>query len=513
MSYNFTTNIDSKYNLLIIPVYNNQKKLSKLYPIFDTDSDNNDLFAFINNILQDKDFSLKYLQHSLLYNPKDFKQKILLIGAGDKSKLDCYKFYNLIKNSISILKSHNYLSNNTSIINFFALLDLNSDENNNYLYKTKQIILASNDANYEIKINKNYNNIFNTDKIKYNLDIFIPEDQISQEIKENYKLLEAINNSVDITKNLANLPPNICTPNFIAEQAQIIASYYNKISIEIIEQKELEEQGFGAFTCISKSSKNHGKIIIIKYSSINNNTPPHALIGKGITFDTGGYSLKPRQAMLGMKYDMCGAASVLGTMMGIAKLDLDLNVVGILACAENMVSKSATRPDDIITSLSGKTIEITNTDAEGRLVLCDAITYATTLEPKAIIDIATLTGAAVVALGDNYTAVMGNNKNLTGNLNKAATEIYDPIWELPLAYEYLSDLDSKFADIKNASSRANAGSIIGGLFLSEFTKEYPWIHLDIAGSSTITNNQEEATGRPVPALLQYFCNLNSAENK
>jgi len=507
MLYNITTKIQLEYDLCIIPVFTNQTKLEQIPEL---DKKTQELFEFTNMILQEHSSSLKFLQHRLLYNPNDLKQKILLIGVGDKDKLDCYSFYKIAKNAITIVMSNNYLKDGSKILSFLNFLDINSLQHNTFQYKICQIILASNDANYDIKISKEYNDIFNSKihKLKYHLDIFIPDQNYNQENNQELELYNKINESVDITKNLANLPANICTPEFIAKEALKLADRHERISINIIDQDELEKLGFGSFVSVSKSSKNKGKLIVFNYNynSSDNNIQPYVLIGKGITFDTGGYSLKPRNAMLGMKYDMCGAASVLGTISGIAELDLNIPVVGILACAENMVSKSATRPDDVVTSLSGQTIEITNTDAEGRLVLCDAITYACKMKPKVIIDIATLTGAALIALGTNYTAYISNNNELISKIDKASDMVYDPAWRLPLAEEYLADLESKFADMKNASATGYAGTIIGGLFLSKFIENNAWLHLDIAGSSTRIEKYEEATGRPVPLLMQYLFN-------
>jgi len=505
MLYNITTKIQSEYDLCIIPVFKDQKKLDQIQRL---DKKTQELFEFTNMILQEHSSSLKFLQHRLLYNPNDLNQKVLLLGVGEKEKINCYNFNKIAKTAVSIIISNEYLEDNSRILSFLSLLDINSLQHNTFQYKIRQIILASNDANYDIKVCKEYNDIYNSKihKLKYNLDIFIPEQNYSQESSKELELYNTINESVDITKNLANLPANICTPEFIANEALKLSDKHEKMSINILDEDELEKLGFGSFLSVSKSSHNSGKLIILNYNynADNSSTNPYVLIGKGITFDTGGYSLKPRTAMVGMKYDMCGAASVLGTLSGIAELGLDIPVVGILACAENMVSKSATRPDDVVTSLSGQTIEITNTDAEGRLVLCDAITYACKMKPKVIIDIATLTGAALIAVGTNYTAYVSNNNELISKIDKAADMVYEPIWRLPLAEEYFVDLESKFADMKNASSSGFAGTIIGGLFLSKFIENNTWAHLDIAGSSTRFEKHEEATGRPVPLLMQYL---------
>ncbi|MFM1897128.1 MAG: hypothetical protein RLZZ385_2202, partial [Pseudomonadota bacterium] len=230
---------------------------------------------------------------------------------------------------------------------------------------------------------------------------------------------------------------------------------------------------------------------------------PYVLVGKGITFDTGGISLKPGLAMDEMKFDMCGAGSVVGTLTAVAELKLPINVVGIIASAENMPGSKATKPGDVVTSLSGKTIEILNTDAEGRLVLCDALTYAERFKPKTVIDIATLTGAAVATFGSVVSAMLSNDQKLADTLLKCGEDCLDPVWQLPLKEEYQSQLDSRFADIANIGG-PKAGTITAACFLSRFTEKYHWAHLDIAGSAWNSGTEKAATGRPVPLLVEYL---------
>lgn len=315
---------------------------------------------------------------------------------------------------------------------------------------------------------------------------------------------KAIAAGMAFTRNLGNMPPNICHPRYLAEQAQELGKQHSNLKVEVLEEQQLKELGAGALLAVGQGSDQPPRMIIMNYQGGKQDDQPYVLVGKGITFDTGGISLKPGAGMDEMKYDMGGAASVLGTLQAVLELELPINVIGVLTCAENMPSGGATRPGDIVTTMSGQTVEILNTDAEGRLVLCDALTYVERFKPQAVINIATLTGACIVALGSNTSGLMGNNPELVNNLLDASKRAADAAWELPLFEEYQEQLDSPFADIANIGG-PKAGTITAGCFLSRFTKEYPWAHLDIAGTAWISGGKEKgATGRPVPLLSQYL---------
>jgi len=306
------------------------------------------------------------------------------------------------------------------------------------------------------------------------------------------------------TRDLGNLPPNVCHPTFLADQARQLSKAYKGVKLDVLDEKKLRELGAGAFLAVSQGSDQPGCIIVLQYSGGKKGDKPYALVGKGITFDTGGISLKPGLGMDEMKYDMGGAASVLGTLKAVLELQLPINLVCLLACAENMPSGGATRPGDIVTTMSGQTVEILNTDAEGRLVLCDTLTYAERFEPRAVVDVATLTGACIVALGSNTSGLLGNNDELIQQLLQAGESAADRAWQLPLFDEYQEQLDSPFADIANIGG-PKAGTITAACFLSRFTKKYPWAHLDIAGTAWTSGGKEKgATGRPVPLLTQYL---------
>ena len=306
------------------------------------------------------------------------------------------------------------------------------------------------------------------------------------------------------TKDLANQPGNICTPGFLAEQAKQLGKE-NQLSVEVLEEEEMTVLGMHSFLAVSKGSEEPGKLIIMHYQGTDAERAPHVLVGKGITFDTGGISLKPAAAMDEMKFDMGGAASVLGTMKALTILKPEINVIGILAAAENMPSGRATRPGDIVTSMSGKTIEILNTDAEGRLVLCDALSYAECFKPATIIDIATLTGACVVALGSHRSGLFGNDPELVEQLKQAADQHDDLVWSLPMDQFYTDQLKSTFADLGNIGGKREAGAVTAACFLGSFMEKQKWAHLDVAGTAW-SSETKKATGRPVPLLFNYLLN-------
>jgi len=306
-------------------------------------------------------------------------------------------------------------------------------------------------------------------------------------------------------KMLGNLPGNVCTPTYLASQAKALGKAYKSIKTTVLEEKDMRKLGMGSFLSVTRGSEQPAKLITMEYHGADKQQKPIVLVGKGVTFDSGGISLKPGAEMDEMKYDMCGAASVLGTMQAIAEMGLKLNVVGVIPSCENLPSGTATKPGDIVTSMSGQTIEILNTDAEGRLILCDALTYSAKFKPDTVIDIATLTGACVIALGHVASGLFSNEEKLARELLAAGEQAYDRAWQLPLWEDYQPLLDSNFADMQNIGGRAG-GTITAACFLSRFTKDFRWAHLDIAGTAWKSGKEKGATGRPVPLLTQYLIN-------
>jgi leucyl aminopeptidase len=315
----------------------------------------------------------------------------------------------------------------------------------------------------------------------------------------------AISAGMSLTRDLGNLPANVCTPSYLARQATQLAKGEKRLRATVLGEAEMKKLKMGSLLSVSAGSRQPARLIVLEYRGAPASEQPVALVGKGVTFDTGGISLKPGAAMDEMKFDMCGAASVFGTIKAVNQLQLPINVVGIVPATENMPDGLATKPGDIVTSMSGQTIEILNTDAEGRLILCDALTYAGKFKPRSVIDIATLTGAVIVALGKVPSGIMGNDRGLIDELIGCGQQIHDRIWELPLWDDYQEQLKSNFADFANIGGR-DAGTITAACFLSRFTGDYKWAHLDIAGTAWKSGDEKGATGRPVPLLTQYILN-------
>ncbi|MDN7130865.1 leucyl aminopeptidase [Halomonas sp. MC140] len=331
-------------------------------------------------------------------------------------------------------------------------------------------------------------------------------DTSSQPLVQQGALVgNAIGQGINYTRTLGNLPANVCTPSYLAEQAQQLGRESNgALDVEILDEEALEALGARSLLSVGRGSKEPTRLIVMKYTGAENaEDAPHVLVGKGITFDTGGISLKPGEGMDEMKFDMCGAASVFGTVKAVLAIKPKLNLVFIVAAAENMPDGHATKPGDIIKTMKGLTVEVLNTDAEGRLVLCDALTYAERFTPASVVDIATLTGAVIIGLGHHATGLLSNDDDLALDLLDAGEAAWDRAWHLPLWDEYQEQLDSNFADLANIGGRP-AGTITAACFLSRFADHFPWAHLDIAGTAWHSGKQKGATGRPVGLLTQYL---------
>jgi leucyl aminopeptidase len=313
----------------------------------------------------------------------------------------------------------------------------------------------------------------------------------------------AIAHGMDLARDLGNLPANVCTPKFLGERALQLAQEFPELKVSVLERKDIEGLGMGAFLAVTNGTEEPPRFIVMEYRGNARTKKPLVLAGKGITFDAGGISLKPAADMDQMKFDMCGAASVMGTLRAIAELKAKLNVVGLIAACENLPSGRATKPGDVVRSMSGQTVEILNTDAEGRLILADTLTYAERYEPEAVVDVATLTGAMVISLGHVASGVFSNNEALARALVAAGDDAYDRGWQLPLWDDYQEELNSNFADFANVGSRAG-GSITAACFLARFAKKFDWAHIDIAGTAWKDGKKKGATGRPVPLLTTWL---------
>ena len=451
-------------------------------------------------LLKRGDITGKAGQTLLLQDLPNLKAaRVLLVGSG-KEVLSDRQFRKLLSAVFGVLKG---LGGSDAVL---ALTDVAVKDRDAY-GKTRLLVETLADGGYRFEQFKSTKSAAHALK-KITLIASQPE---LADIERASQHAQAIARGMAFTRDLGNLPPNLCHPSYLADQAKSLAKTHRKLKIEILDEKKLRELGAGAFLAVAQGSDQPPRMIVLHYQGGKKDDKPFALVGKGITFDTGGISLKPGLGMDEMKYDMCGAASVFGTLKAVLELQLPINLVCLLACAENMPSGGATRPGDIFTSMSGQTVEILNTDAEGRLVLCDTLTYAERFKPQAVIDIATLTGACIVALGSHASGLMGNNEELVQQLLKAGKNADDRAWELPLFDEYQEQLDSPFADIANIGG-PKAGTITAGCFLSRFTKKYHWAHLDIAGTAWISGGKEKgATGRPVPLLTQYLLDRAQAQ--
>jgi leucyl aminopeptidase len=306
---------------------------------------------------------------------------------------------------------------------------------------------------------------------------------------------------VELARTLGNLPPNICTPGYLAEEARKLARQF-KLGLEVLERRDMERLGMGALLAVTRGSQQPPKLIVLRYAGAAKQRAPVVLVGKGITFDTGGISLKPAAEMDEMKYDMSGAGSVLGALRALAGMKAPVNVIGVIPTCENMPGSAASRPGDVVKTLSGQTVEILNTDAEGRLILCDALAYAERFQPDAVVDIATLTGACVIALGHVATGLFANDAKLADELRAAGDDAWDRVWPMPLWEDYQEQLRSNFADMANIGGRP-AGSVTAACFLSRFARKLRWAHLDIAGTAWKSGRDKGSTGRPVPLLVRF----------
>jgi leucyl aminopeptidase len=337
------------------------------------------------------------------------------------------------------------------------------------------------------------------------VSVAVADARAAKAANEGLRIGAAVGSGVALSRDLANLPPNVCTPTYLGNRARGLAKNFPSIRTKVLDESGIRALKMGAFLAVTQGSDQPPRLIVCEYHGAKKNTPPICLVGKGITFDSGGISLKDPPAMDEMKFDMSGAAAVLGTMRAVAELKLPINLVVIVASCENMPSGGAVKPADIVTTMSGQTVEILNTDAEGRLVLCDAITYSRRFKPAAVIDVATLTGACIVALGNHFSGLMSNDEALAGELQSAGIRADDRAWRLPIGEEYVEQLKSNFADIANVGGR-EGGASTAASFLWKFAKDLHWAHLDVAGTAWLGGAQKGSTGRPVPLLVDFLIN-------
>ena len=453
--------------------------------------------GYISNLLRRGDIEGKAGQTLLLHQvPNVLSERVLLVGCGKERELDERQYKQIIAKTIKTL-------NETGSMEAVCFLTELHVKGRDTYWKVRQAVEAAQNCLYtflQLKTKK--------DEPRRPLRKMVFNVSTRRELAEGESAIEhglAITKGAKVTRDVANMPPNICNPAYLWEQAQALGKDYEKITTEVVDEEKMAELGMNSYLAVGRGSENESMMSLIHYNGGDKDAAPIIFVGKGLTFDAGGISLKPGAGMDEMKYDMGGAATVLGLMHTVAALDLPMNIIGVLAGCENMPDGNAYRPGDILTTMSGQTVEVLNTDAEGRLVLCDALTYVERYEPDTVIDIATLTGACIIALGHFATGVMSQHNPLAHELLNASEQSSDRAWRLPLWDEYQELIESPFADMANIGGRA-AGTVTAGCFLSRFTKKYHWAHLDIAGTAWNSGAKKGATGRPVPMLTQFLLN-------
>lgn len=476
---------------IVVGVYE-PRRLSPIGEQLDRISD-----GYISNLLRRGDLEGKPGQMLLLHHvPNVLSERVLLVGCGKERELDDKQYKQIISKTISTL-------NDTGSMEAVCFLTELHVKGRDTYWKVRQAVETTQDSLYVFDQLKSKKSEARRPlrKIVFNVptrrELTIGETAIEHGL--------AISHGQKLCKDVANMPPNICNPAYLGEQAKELEANYDNVKVNLVGEKEMEELGMHSYLAVGRGSANESIMSVIHYTGAPEDKAPIVLVGKGLTFDSGGISIKPGEAMDEMKYDMGGAAGVLGTMRAIVEMQLPINVIAVLAGCENMPSSNAYRPGDILTTMSGQTVEVLNTDAEGRLVLCDALTYVEAFDPDTVIDVATLTGACIIALCHQTSGLLANHNPLAHDLLKASELSGDRAWQLPLWDEYQEQLESPFADFTNLGGRA-AGTITAACFLSRFTKKYNWAHLDVAGTAWRSGKNKGATGRPVAMLTQYLLN-------
>ena len=457
-----------------------------------------------NNLIKDfqsnGDISGKLGQTRILpINKKSYK-RIVLVGCG---KFDEYSESNYKKAMISALKKLSSTSHKNAT-NLLASDDLIGKKDESY-YRASRIMVES---WYEITYQYTATNSKKEKKYALTKLYFGTNGaKKSSSMSNGLKHGESIGNAIQKVKYLGDLPANICTPSFLVKETRKIANKNKSISLKVLNESDMKKLKMGSLLSVTAGASEPAKLIVAEYKGAKSKSKPIVIVGKGITFDTGGVSLKPSNGMDEMKYDMCGAATTIGLLQMVSQLKLSINAIFIVPACENVVSSRATKPGDIVTAMSGTTIEVLNTDAEGRLILADALTYAQKFKPELIIDMATLTGACVVALGKHMSGLMTNSESLANELTDAGILSNDPTWRLPLNEDYAKQIKSNFADVANISTNGvGAGTITAGCFLQKFVGDYDWAHIDIAGVAWLEGSNKGATGRPVAMVSEFLIN-------
>jgi leucyl aminopeptidase len=458
--------------------------------------------GYLSSLLRRGDIEGKVGQVLFLHHvPNVLSERVLLVGCGKERELTEKQYKQIIEKTITTL-------NDTGALEAVCFLSELHIKGRDSYWAVRQAVETTQDSLYNFDQFKTNKDSARRPLRKLTFNVPSRKELSRAELALQHGI--AVAAGMKLCKDLANMPPNVCTPFYLSQQAQELDQRFDKITTDVVDTEQMKALGMNSYLAVAQGSANPAYMSIINYQGGPSDQKPIVLVGKGLTFDSGGISLKPGAGMDEMKYDMGGAASVFGTMEAIAQLDLAINVIGVIAGAENMPSSKAYRPGDILTTMSGQTVEVLNTDAEGRLVLCDALTYVERFKPECVIDIATLTGACIIALGHNISALMSPHKGMVHEILGASNQTGDKAWQLPMDDDFQKQLDSPFADMANIGGRP-AGSITAACFLSRFTKAYTWAHLDIAGTAWRSGTNKGATGRPVPLLTQFVINRSEQE--
>jgi len=482
-------NPEKQRNACVVVGVFDHRKLSAAANAIDKASD-----GYLASLLRRGDMDGKLGSTLLIHNvPGTLCDRVLLVGCGKEREFREREYRQVVRASVKALDG----TGAADAASFIAELPVKRRDLD---WRVAQVVEITADEIYRFSHPncKKAGDAPNLNKLIVN----VPQRNNLAPAEVALKRALAVADGVQFARDLGNLPGNICMPTYLAEQAQQLANTYG-IKIEVLERADMEVLGMGSLLSVARGSRQPPKFIVMQYNKGKSNQKPVVLIGKGITFDAGGISIKPAAEMDEMKFDMCGAASVLGTMKAVARMELPINLVVIVPTCENLPDGDANKPGDVVTSMSGQTIEVLNTDAEGRLILCDAMTYAERFEPEVVVDIATLTGACVIALGHHASGLFSNDEGLARELLAAGEAAWDRAWHMPMWEDYQEQLKSNFADMANIGGRAG-GSITAACFLSRYAKKFDWAHLDIAGTAWKSGKEKGSTGRPVPLLTQFL---------
>ena len=459
--------------------------------------------GYISNLLRRGDLEGKPGQMLLLHHvPNVLSERVLLVGCGKERELDERQYKQIITKTIKRL-------NETGSMEAVCFLTELHVKGRDTYWKVREAVETTQNSLYSFNVLKT-----NKDETRRPLRKLVFNVPTRRELAVGERAIEhgiAVSSGMQLCRDVANMPPNICNPAYLASQARQIGEVYEELTVTTIGEEQMAKLGMNAYLAVGRGSDYESIMTIMEYKgAVDGTQKPIVLVGKGLTFDSGGISLKPGEAMDEMKYDMGGAAGVIGAMKALCEMKLPINVVGILAGCENMPSSNAYRPGDILTTMSGQTVEVLNTDAEGRLVLCDVLTYVERFDPELVVDTATLTGACVIALGKHASGLFSGHNPLAHELLNAGEQSGDRAWRMPLWDEYQEHLESPFADMTNLGGRAG-GAITAACFLSRFSKKYNWAHLDVAGTAWNSGANKGSTGRPVPLLTQFLINRAGVE--